>query len=131
MRSEMAAHKPPSGPFDIKLGAGGLVDLEFAVQVLQLKHGTALNPRLDQAVAELAAAGLAPTGIEDAHRLLTRMLVTFRLVSPDSAEPPPASHMLVARACGHESWDDLLAAHDEARHSILTFWRDVAALPKE
>ena len=26
----MARHKPPAGPLDIKLGPGGLVDLEFA-----------------------------------------------------------------------------------------------------
>ena len=31
-----SAHKPPPGPLDIKLGPGGLVDLEFAVHVLQL-----------------------------------------------------------------------------------------------
>ncbi|MBA3677001.1 MAG: bifunctional [glutamate--ammonia ligase]-adenylyl-L-tyrosine phosphorylase/[glutamate--ammonia-ligase] adenylyltransferase [Sphingosinicella sp.] len=131
MRAEMAAHKPPGGPFDIKLGAGGLVDLEFAVQILQLKHRTALRPNLKAAVAILIAEGLAPAEIEEAHRLLTRMLVTFRLVSPNSSEPPQASRPLVAKACGHESWDDLLAAHDDARQSILTFWRDIAALPKE
>jgi glutamate-ammonia-ligase adenylyltransferase len=34
--SDMARHKPPAGPLDIKLGAGGLVDLEFAVHTLQL-----------------------------------------------------------------------------------------------
>jgi glutamate-ammonia-ligase adenylyltransferase len=49
MRREMARHKPPKGPFDIKLGEGGLVDLEFAVHVLQLTHGTALEPQLDLA----------------------------------------------------------------------------------
>ena len=31
---EIARHKPPKGPFDIKLVAGGLVDLEFAVHTL-------------------------------------------------------------------------------------------------
>jgi glutamate-ammonia-ligase adenylyltransferase len=43
MRRDMAKHKPPSGPFDIKLGDGGLVDLEFAVHTLQpaSRHGPA------------------------------------------------------------------------------------------
>ena len=36
MRDDMARHKKPSGPLDIKLGPGGLVDLEFAVHTLQL-----------------------------------------------------------------------------------------------
>jgi len=126
MRREMARHKPPKGPFDIKLGEGGLVDLEFAVHVLQLTHGTALKPQLDPAVAELVAEGHAPLEMIEAHRLLTRMLVTMRLVSPASAEPPAASQQLVARACGLQDWNELLAAHDDARHSVLTFWRKVA-----
>ena len=36
MRTEMERHKPPQSPLDVKLGPGGLVDLEFAVHVLQL-----------------------------------------------------------------------------------------------
>ena len=35
--------------------------------------------------------GLVPPEIAGAHRLLARLLVTLRLVAPDSAEPPPAS----------------------------------------
>ena len=46
MRSEMATHKPPRGSFDAKLLRGGLVDLEFIVHILQLRHGTGLLPIL-------------------------------------------------------------------------------------
>jgi glutamate-ammonia-ligase adenylyltransferase len=127
MRTEMAVHKPANGPFDIKLGDGGLVDLEFAVHTLQLRYRVALHPQLGRAVEALVAEGLVPAGIIEAHRLLARMLVTLRLVSPTSAEPPAASRPLVARACGMEDWESLLAAHDAARHSVLELWRDVAA----
>jgi glutamate-ammonia-ligase adenylyltransferase len=127
MRSEMARHKPPNGPFDIKLGDGGLVDLEFAVHTLQLRHGTGLHPQLDRALSALVEEGLAPVEAIEAHRLLTRMLVTFRLVSPTSSEPPPASREMVAKACGLPDWQSLLAAHDGARHRVLELWRDVAA----
>jgi glutamate-ammonia-ligase adenylyltransferase len=123
----MAAHKRPSGPFDIKLGPGGLVDLEFAIHTLQLRHGTALRPRLEKAIAELADAGLVPREIDGALRLLTRMLVTFRLVSPSSAEPPAASRALVAAACGLPDWDALLAAHEAARQTVSQLWRAVAS----
>lgn len=127
MRLEIARHKPAKGPFDIKLGPGGLVDLEFAVQVLQLVHHEALTPYADKSVPALVAAGLLPPGITEAHRLLARLLVTLRLVSPDSTEPPEASRELVARACGLESWQELLAAHETARHSISAEWRRIAA----
>jgi glutamate-ammonia-ligase adenylyltransferase len=126
MRAEMARHKPASGPFDIKLGEGGLVDLEFAVHTLQLRQHVGLHAHLEDALAELAAAGLVSEEIDPALRLLTRMLVILRLVSPSSAEPPVASRALVAKACGLPDWEALLAAHDEARQRVLTLWRAVA-----
>ena len=68
-----------------------------------------------------------PEDMSGAWRLLTRMLVVLRLVSPDSTEPPEASRALVARACGLEDWEELLAAHDCARQTISGVWRAVAA----
>ncbi|MDQ4087709.1 MAG: glutamine-synthetase adenylyltransferase, partial [Pseudomonadota bacterium] len=125
MRAEIRAHKRPSGPFDIKHGEGGLIDLEFAVHTLQLRHRIGLYPRLELALAELAEAGHVGGEVDPALRLLTRMLVMFRLVSPDSAAPAEATRPLVARACGFEDWEALLAAHDQARQNIAELWRAV------
>src|SRR5438876_1120632 len=50
MRAEIERHKPPQSVLDVKLGPGGLVDLEFAVHVLQLTRHTGLDPRLELAV---------------------------------------------------------------------------------
>ncbi|HEX8482354.1 MAG TPA: bifunctional [glutamine synthetase] adenylyltransferase/[glutamine synthetase]-adenylyl-L-tyrosine phosphorylase [Allosphingosinicella sp.] len=126
MRTEMASHKAPGGPFDIKLGPGGLVDLEFAVHTLQLKHNIGLHPHLEDALEELAAAGLVGRDIDPALRLLTRMLVMFRLVSPASAEPPDQTKPLVAAACGLADWNALLAAHDAARQRVAELWKSVS-----
>jgi glutamate-ammonia-ligase adenylyltransferase len=38
MRARMARDLPPHGPWDVKLRAGGLIDIEFIGQVLQLVH---------------------------------------------------------------------------------------------
>ena len=127
MRSEITANKPPTGPFDVKLGPGGLVDLEFALQVQQLRHGVGLKPRLGEATSELVAAGLAPADIEPARILLTRLLVTLRLVCPSSGDPAEASRDLIAHACRQPDWNSLLAAHDQARQTISSYWADVAA----
>jgi glutamate-ammonia-ligase adenylyltransferase len=127
MRGEMARHRPPTGPFDIKKGPGGLIDLEFAVQTLQLTRRVGLHPHLEDALTELQAAGLVSAQIDPALRLLTRMLVMFRLVSPRAAEPPAATRPLVARACGLADWDSLLAAQAEARQRIAELWARVAA----
>jgi glutamate-ammonia-ligase adenylyltransferase len=126
MRTEMAARKAPRGRFDIKLGPGGLVDLEFAVHTLQLKHQIGLHPHLENALEALAAAGLVSDGIDPALRLLTRMLVMFRLVSPTSDEPPDQTKPLVAAACGMADWNALLAAHDSARQRVKELWSAVS-----
>ena len=125
MRDDMARHKKPSGPLDIKLGPGGLVDLEFAVHTLQLVHGEGLDPRLEHAIAGLAEHGRIDPSYDPDLRLLSRMLVVMRLVAPDSNEPPEKSQGLVASLCGHESWESLLAALDEARQRIATLWKSV------
>ena len=125
MRDDMARHKAPAGPFDIKLGPGGLVDLEFAVHTIQLVHGKGLDPRLEYAIEGLAQQGLIDSAYDADLRLLSRILVVMRLVAPDSNEPPEKSRGLVASLCGHESWESLLAAHDEARQRIAALWKSV------
>jgi [glutamine synthetase] adenylyltransferase / [glutamine synthetase]-adenylyl-L-tyrosine phosphorylase len=127
MRAEMASHKAARGRFDIKLGSGGLVDLEFAVHTLQLRHNIGLHPHLEDALEELVAAGLVSDEIDPALRLLTRMLVMFRLVSPESDEPPDETKPLVAAACGLPDWNALLAAHGAARQRVAQLWRRVAS----
>jgi glutamate-ammonia-ligase adenylyltransferase len=127
MRQDIARHKPPQGPFDIKRGAGGLIDLEFAVHTLQLRTGLGLHPHLEHAIADLLEAGLVPADTDPDLRLLTRMLVMFRLVSPAGREPPEATRELVAQACGLANWKALLDAHGAARQRISELWTRVAA----
>ena len=88
-----------AGPLDIKLGPGGLVDLEFAVHALQLTHHVGLDPRLEVALAALVEAGLIDAGADPDLRLLSRMLVVLRLVAPEGMEPAEQSRALVADAC--------------------------------
>ena len=125
MRAEIGRHKVPAGPYDVKLGPGGLVDLEFAVHVLQLTRHIGLTPRLEEAVQELADAGLLEANIVQAQRLLTRMLVMMRLVSPEGNEPIPETWELVAAVCGMSDAKQLLAEHDAARQSIAALWQHI------
>lgn len=125
MRSEMERHKPPRSALDVKLGRGGLVDLEFAVHVLQLTRHVGLDPRLEVALEQLAADGLIGKNVLDAQKLLTRMLVMLRLVAPGDVKPTAETWQLVAEACGAESWDALLAQHDATRQSIAALWNGI------
>jgi len=123
MRSEMAQHKPPTGPLDAKLLPGGLVDLEFAVHLAQLEHRTGFDPHLGRAIASLAGWGLLPAPLVEAHDLLTRLLVVFRLVAPDAAEPPPATRALIATALRLPGWDAVLAAFARTRQDVEEAWQ--------
>jgi glutamate-ammonia-ligase adenylyltransferase len=125
MRDEIARHKQPAGPLDIKLGPGGLVDLEFAVHTLQLTTHVGQDPRLEVALAALVEQGLIDEGADADLRLLSRMLVVLRLVGSKGMEPAAESRALVATLCGFEDWHSLLAAVDQARQRIAARWAAV------
>ena len=125
MRADMERHKPPHSALDVKLGSGGLVDLEFAVHVLQLTTHVGLNTRLEVALEELEAESLVQGNIVDALKLLSRMLVMMRLVAPGEVKPTSDTWQLVAEACDASSWDELLAEHDAARQRIATLWQSI------
>jgi len=65
MRARLRQHHPQAGPFDIRRGDGGLVDIEFIAQALQLRHapdhasliGTRELTRLLDDLAELHILG--------------------------------------------------------------------------
>lgn len=123
MRADMAQHKPPAGPLDAKLLPGGLVDLEFTVHLAQLLHRSGFDPDLRVAIPALTAAGALPDGLLTAHDLLTRLLVTLRLVAPDAQEPPPATQALIARALRLPDWPAVLAAFAATRQEVEAAWR--------
>jgi glutamate-ammonia-ligase adenylyltransferase len=125
MRADMERHKPARGALDVKLGRGGLVDLEFSVHVLQLTKHVGLKPRLEDALEELQAESLVQANVVDALKLLSRMLVMMRLVAPGSVKPAPETWQLVAEACGAASWDALLAEHHAARQRIAELWDSI------
>jgi glutamate-ammonia-ligase adenylyltransferase len=127
MRAEMAAHKPPAGPLDAKLLPGGLVDLEFAVHMVQLTRLAGFDPHLGTAIDQLGAEGLAPPGLRAAHDVLTRLLVTLRLVAPDAQPPAKATCTLIARSLGLEDWDTVIASFDSTRQEVSHYLAAVTA----
>jgi [glutamine synthetase] adenylyltransferase / [glutamine synthetase]-adenylyl-L-tyrosine phosphorylase len=127
MRAKISAHKGVKGPLDVKAGPGGLIDLEFAVQVTQLTHAAGLVPAMADALAQLVTAGHADPALVDAEALLTRMLILLRLAAPDCEPPTDAGRDMVAQGCGHADWQSLLAAHAAARQLVATWWGRFAA----
>nr|MDQ2878268.1 glutamine-synthetase adenylyltransferase [Pseudomonadota bacterium] len=125
MRAEMAAHKPPKGPLDAKLLPGGLVDLEFAVHVTQLTRHAGFDPHLRRAIDLLVTGGLAPPAMTAAHDVLTRLLVTLRLVAPDAEPPGDATRALIARALEMEDWPAVMASLEVTRYAVTAYLAQV------
>jgi glutamate-ammonia-ligase adenylyltransferase len=66
MRARMLRDLPPTGPWDVKLRAGGQIEVEFIAQVLQLIHARQApelcSPTTRIALERLAKAGKLPSG---------------------------------------------------------------------
>ena len=120
MRRHMARHKPPAGPFDVKLMKGGLVDIEFIVAVRALLAGRPVPTGLEEAAALLAPDLAGPA------RLMNDMLVMLRLVQPHDATAAPDSNAgaLIARACGKPSLAALKSDLSAARAVVARIWAE-------
>jgi glutamate-ammonia-ligase adenylyltransferase len=110
MRTLIEKEKPAESVWDMKLSRGGLVDIEFVAQVLQIlnaERGGPLHPHTAQALALLGKAGLAPSALvrdlEDAWRLQQNLSQLLKLALADHGDParePAAFRALLAKAGG-------------------------------
>ncbi|MFZ4650161.1 MAG: bifunctional [glutamate--ammonia ligase]-adenylyl-L-tyrosine phosphorylase/[glutamate--ammonia-ligase] adenylyltransferase [Rubrivivax sp.] len=123
MREKVRAARPvPAGLFDVKHSPGGMMDAEFAVQLLVLAHGAQHRQLLDNAgnialLQRAQACGLLPPGAgqaaADAYRELRRAQHRARL------DERPTQFELGAQA---ESGGLTLAP---AREAVLRVWQHV------
>jgi [glutamine synthetase] adenylyltransferase / [glutamine synthetase]-adenylyl-L-tyrosine phosphorylase len=135
-RMEVELGKETRGRWHVKLGRGGLVDVEFLAQGLQLVHG-ALHPETRQAGTTAALRGLARAGalppetaqaLAEHYRFLRRVATALRLLGArptdtvELAGPMPAR---VATALGLPSRDAFLAAYKEHTEAVRTTYDDV------
>ncbi len=121
-RMEVELGKETRGRWHVKYGRGGLVDVEFLTQALQLVHGRhhveARTPATVQALRGLARAGaLTPetaAQLADHYRFLRRVSAALRLLGArpsdtlELAGPMPAR---VAKALGFPSRQAFLDAY--------------------
>lgn len=137
MRELMARERPPSGDWDLKLSEGGLVDIEFAAQFLQIIHAGAGGPlaqNTGDALAALAAGGLAETAdletLAAAWRLQQDLSQLLKLALDDRADPaqePKALQALLARAGGARDLKGLKTRLAAARRSAHAAYEAVVA----
>jgi glutamate-ammonia-ligase adenylyltransferase len=117
MRQLMEDERPGNGDWDLKLTPGGLVDIEFAAQFLQLVHAASGGPlaqNTGEALVALRAAGLgdkaAMVALEAAWRLEQDLSQLLKVALEDGHDPdtePKAFRALLARAGGARTFGAL------------------------
>ena len=131
LRERQIAELTTPGQIDSKYSRGGLVDVEYTVQVLQLLHGGATSkrriPSTLRAIEALRGAGVlddnAAAQLTEAYRFLRRLIDAQRIVrghARDLVLPPPESDefLFLARRLGYWEEQDASArlAADIAAH---------------
>jgi glutamate-ammonia-ligase adenylyltransferase len=117
MRRRLLRDLPAHGPWDVKLRPGGLMEVEFVTQVLQLIH-FAQRPECRRTTTRLALANLIAAGALDAaegetliaadHLWRTIMSMLRLTVGPTSAlDLPEASARILLTATGALTMGDL------------------------
>ncbi len=117
MRELMARERPPTGMWDMKLSDGGLVDIEFAAQYLQLVHaadGGPLAANTGEALALAARAGLADArllaDLVEPWTLQQALSQLLKIALEDNHDPevePKALRALLAKAGGARDFRSL------------------------
>lgn len=135
MRILMEQERPPHGPWDLKLSPGGQVDVEFAVQFLQLIHaasGGPLRPNTAEAIEALSEAGLAAdaslTALAGAWRLQQNLTQLLKVAIDGKADPtsePKAFQALLARAGGVSGFRNLRVRLDAAQRAARTAYLEI------
>ncbi len=111
MRRLMVKEQGASGIWDIKRARGGLVEVEFIAQFLQLVHAAGnpaiLDTNTHAALGKLAAGGFIEPGVagdlKEACLLYHRITQVLRLCVSEAYDPatsPAGLNQLVARAAG-------------------------------
>jgi len=129
MRKLIASVKGDQDPWDLKLAAGGLIDIEFLAQYLLLRHACDHPSLIDVstcAVIEAAAGlGLIEAGdaqtLLSAHRLMTDVTQMLRLTLDPGADPRTASEAVKRRLADAAELPSLSAAESDlhdARRSV-------------
>jgi glutamate-ammonia-ligase adenylyltransferase len=140
MRALIAREKGDDDPWDLKLAAGGLTDLDFLAQALVLghagRHRGLVGLATEDTFTAAARAGLLPENdartLEAAHRLFNDVFQWQRLTIEgdfDAAKVPPAILQRLAAVAGLPSAKKLMEHLAETRRAVRAMFDRVLAAP--
>ena len=139
MRQRLRTHQPQAGPFDIRRGDGGLVDVEFIAQSLQLAHGAQhdglLVPQpLPQILSALKSADCLERDAHDGLQAAAACFLSLRQIASlcledDETTPPAAIAGLLLEALNEPDMSRLSHVIEQHRaHVAACFEASMAHL---
>jgi glutamate-ammonia-ligase adenylyltransferase len=139
MRQRLRTHQPQAGPFDIRRGDGGLVDVEFIAQSLQLAHGAQhgglLVPQpLPQILSALKSADCLERDAHDGLQAAAACFLSLRQIASlcledDETAPPAAIAGLLLEALNEPDMSRLSHVIEQNRaHVAACFEASMAHL---
>ncbi|EYF01561.1 bifunctional [glutamate--ammonia ligase]-adenylyl-L-tyrosine phosphorylase/[glutamate--ammonia-ligase] adenylyltransferase [Chondromyces apiculatus] len=142
-RMERELSNERRGRRDLKMGRGGLVDIEFAVQLLQMRHGADPSVRTQEtpaAIDALAEGGyLSPAQAEtlrDGYGFLRKLDQRSRVVNADPSHllesggpgvPSLARRMGIRGRTAAETAAELFARYAEITERVRAAYEDIVA----
>ena len=136
MRRRMEEERPPKGDWDLKLAKGGLVDIEFIAQLLQIIHapqGGPLEVNTAKALATAKAGGLAGAdqiaALEAGWKLQQNLNQLLKVALDDDADPllePAPFRTLLAKAAGVRNFKSVPAYLALIRQSAREAFEQIA-----
>jgi glutamate-ammonia-ligase adenylyltransferase len=136
MRRLMEKERPAKGDWDLKLAKGGLVDIEFIAQLLQIIHapeGGPLEVNTAKALATAKAQGLADTdhiaALVAGWKLQQNLTQLLKVALEDDADPmlePAPFRTLLAKAAGVRNFKSVPAYLALIRQSAREAFEQIA-----
>jgi glutamate-ammonia-ligase adenylyltransferase len=135
MKARIDARAGAEGRDDLKLGKGGIREVEFFVSALQLLHG-GKSPELREravlpALERLLFAGVVPArdrdALADAYLFLRRAEHRVQMVDGQQTHslPPPEERLRLARAMGMSSTEDFDRTLGSHRRQVAALFGDL------
>jgi glutamate-ammonia-ligase adenylyltransferase len=139
-RMEVELGKETPGRVSVKFGRGGLIDVEFLAQALQLVHGHrdpgVRRASTGAALGALARAGALPPGqaacLADHYRFLRRVSAALRLLGARPADAIELAGPLprrVATALGYPAREAFLADYRRRTAEVRATYTAVLGAP--
>lgn len=141
MRARLERDRPGKSPWELKEVVGGLFDVEFIVQALQLVHGRAhpqvLNVNTLMALLELERANLIAhqdaATLRAAAQLFHALTQVLRLAIEGTfvpADASPSLKALICRAAQRESIEDVEAELIERQRAVRDVFTRLISAPQ-